>query len=597
MTGAGDRRRRIALLASIGLLSLLVVPYSAVHLDVARDVFTALRIARGESLPLLGPLLASVFHLGPAWYYALALPLLGGGGWLAAMLFVGAVAALQFPLAYLAGKALHSRAAGLAWALLLLLPTWSFFEWVFPLHTRWTAPAMLAGLLCALRFARGGKRRYAFGVGLAVALALHAHPSSLGLAPLGAVALWVGARRAGRGLAGPLLLATGGGVLPFIPWFVDQGRLGFPLLGAAQDWVASDAGGGSLWPLPAFAWQVLAGGTGYWVEVVMGAGRSAGALAMAAMVLPWLLALPGWRRLLGDPATRGMALAALGGALVIGATVVLLRPQLPFYMTTPLHVALGGVLAIGLAAGIRRALLPALATLALSAHLASVATVATAQVRGEWPAALLPMFHVLAPPAAPVPFALVPAYAMAPLGRWLCSGPVAVHGPLGARLVDDYLLAARLACAAPDVEIGGAANDARPRWIGLPRRMLRALRLDPGLRVGNFGLLPVRAVHGEPSAFRAPAEPVYPPLPPAAAPQPPRTYRIALPAGAHLAATRLGVALLPAPEVEVRHAGTLWAPRVADAHASVYGCADCGAVELEVVVRSHDPARVDLVVF
>lgn len=597
MSQHGSRAPRAALLAGLALASLLVVPYAAVHLDFARDVYVALRIARGESWPLLGPVLAGTFHLGPAWYYALALPLLAGGGWLAVVAFVGLVAALQFPLAYLAGKALHSRRAGLGWAVLLLLPSWSSFEPVFPLHTQWTAPALLAATLCAARFARRGRTKYAFGLGLAVALALHAHPSTLGLVPVAALALLAGARRGG-GLARPLAAAVLAGALPFVPWLVDQAVRGFPLLEAAGAWAASEAAGGSLRQLPGFAWQALAGGAGYWVAVVMGAGHWAGAIAAVALALAGVVALAGWHAILNDPARRAPAVAVLLAAAVVGGVAVALRPLLPFYMTTPLHVALCGVLALGIAA--LRWPRGAPATLALAVfgiHAASVAVVAAAQVRGAWPGAVLPMFHVLAPADRPQPVALLPAYAMAPLGAWLCAGPVAVHGPLGARLVHDYALAARIACRAPDVLVGGIHADPRPRWIGLPRHLLRALELDPALRVASFGLLPVRAVAGAPEAWQPPAEPRYPPLAPAFESPVARTFRVPLPAGAHLAVTNLGAVLVPEPEVEVRGDATLWTPLAADAHTRVYGCAGCAATELEVRIRSRDPARVDVVVF
>src|SRR5262245_27325546 len=68
-------------IAAFVVVYLVPAPYAAVHLDLARDIYTALRVAQGEKFPLLGPILASTLHLGPIWYYLLALPLLLGNSW------------------------------------------------------------------------------------------------------------------------------------------------------------------------------------------------------------------------------------------------------------------------------------------------------------------------------------------------------------------------------------------------------------------------------------------------------------------------------------------------------------------------------------
>ena len=119
---ARPRTCRIAgyvLLAVLVLLALARVPYAATHLDLARDIFVAWRFLHGEEVPLAGPVLAATIHLGPAWYWLLAALLALTRSWLGVLLLLGVLSALLYPLAYLAGKELHSRGTGLLWAVLL----------------------------------------------------------------------------------------------------------------------------------------------------------------------------------------------------------------------------------------------------------------------------------------------------------------------------------------------------------------------------------------------------------------------------------------------------------------------------------------------
>ena len=45
-----------------------------VTVDSIRDIYQANSIASGSSLPLTGPQLAHTVHLGPLWFYILAVP-------------------------------------------------------------------------------------------------------------------------------------------------------------------------------------------------------------------------------------------------------------------------------------------------------------------------------------------------------------------------------------------------------------------------------------------------------------------------------------------------------------------------------------------
>ena len=58
-------------------------PFAITHLDLARDIGIALGIVDLERWPLSGPPLNGTLHLGPVWYYVLALPLWLTHSWIA----------------------------------------------------------------------------------------------------------------------------------------------------------------------------------------------------------------------------------------------------------------------------------------------------------------------------------------------------------------------------------------------------------------------------------------------------------------------------------------------------------------------------------
>src|SRR5215471_18013631 len=101
------------------------VPFAVSHLDFARDVGVAYGIATGQRWPLQGPALDENLHLGPVWYYLLAVPLRLTHSWLVTVLVVALIASLKFPLAYALGSRLVDPLFGVLWALLLALPGWN----------------------------------------------------------------------------------------------------------------------------------------------------------------------------------------------------------------------------------------------------------------------------------------------------------------------------------------------------------------------------------------------------------------------------------------------------------------------------------------
>ena len=196
------------------------------------------------------PVLAGAIHLGPVWYWLLTALLAIGRSWSGTMLLLGLLAGAQFPLAYLTGKELHSRRAGALWALGLLVPAWSAFEWALPLHYLLSSTCVLAFALCAARYWRRPRRRYLVGVALFFVLALHAHPANAGLAFVG-LALLVWALRNRHCGWRDCALAAAVGLLPLLPYFAWDAAHGFADLASALRFVGGEHTGHlrAVWPL------------------------------------------------------------------------------------------------------------------------------------------------------------------------------------------------------------------------------------------------------------------------------------------------------------------------------------------------------------
>src|ERR1700681_2490029 len=117
----------------LAMLALIMIGYVGTSVmsvaipDTTRDVYAAYEITRGRWLPLEGPVFGGAIHLGPMWYYLLAIPLFVVHSWLALVLFAAAMAGLKFWFAYLCGSQLVDRDFALIWASCLAFPGWATF--------------------------------------------------------------------------------------------------------------------------------------------------------------------------------------------------------------------------------------------------------------------------------------------------------------------------------------------------------------------------------------------------------------------------------------------------------------------------------------
>lgn len=591
-------RAGLWLIAALLIVQLLRVPYAATHLDFARDLFVAWRFLHGEEVPLAGPVLAGTLHLGPAWYWLLAALLGMTRSWLGVVLLLGLLSATQVLLAWRVGRALHSERAGLLWAALLALPAWSSFEWMLPQHYVLTTPLVLAFLLCAVRFVQHGGGGAFAGMALSLVLAVHAHPSSIGLAWLAlgvfAHALWQ-RRLRWTAFAGAVAL----GLLPLLPYLLWSAQNDFADFHAGGAYLSDGRSTGTPATALPLLYQATLGGLHYWLDSLLG-WPSWALLALQCVLGALLLAAgAGLLQLYRDPARRPLLWLALAAVAAIALTTALIRSATPYYMTTPLRVVGLGALALGLAQLQWRAFAPWLRRFAigLALGLNLVCTVAAARflVAGNWPFDFQALFNVVGARAEPAPLLLLPAYAMRASGEFLCSEPAAsVHGAYARHLLYDYAMETRLSCARSDVQVGGA-DPARRHWLGLSRQLARQAGLAPDRRIGSLAVFPVRRVLAG-DAFAMPAQPVYPVHLPVVNPAQPRRYALRLAAGERLAVSTMAF-FIPAPTVEFI-AGSALRLLAEDGISRVYACDGCsGEIEVELIVTTAHFSDTDIVVF
>ena len=404
--------------------------------DSARDLIAAWDIAQGVQFPLRGPELYSTWHLGPIWYYLLAIPLFLTHSAALAALLVAALAGLKFPLAYRLGLAFGGIALARLALIAIALPGWWMFEWLVSSHTNLAATCLLGYTLLLLQWARTGQARQLALAGLVFSLAIHAHPTSMFWAVLAVPALHH--RHRHGGVHWPqLLMSAAMFVLPFAPMLWDEMHSGWPMWSGTREFVASRADP-SITRLPQFLRDLsMLDGSRMPSQFLPGATGLAIALHGLQVVLI-IAALAGL--LVPRAAGRKSAWLALISMLCASAFVMSLRPEIPYWMTYSLMPVMAATLALGwkrlLDAStmpiVRTPLLMLWAAAGLAFLLMSVARIdAAADGRVATPYRVVggyadPLKRV----DATIPNATFPVIAQEQLTRWLCAQahPISLHG-------------------------------------------------------------------------------------------------------------------------------------------------------------------------
>lgn len=231
------RAWHLVLLAAFMLVWIYAAIGSNGMYDGYRDMFMAESIVSRTAFPLNGPVIGYIFHLGPAWYYLLAAPLLLFHNPAMVNATVGLLGSLQFPLAYQLGRRFESSRLGILFALALALPGWSAFQLVMLTHVCVVVTCSLFGALTTWRYREHPCSARAVVLGLALSSMLHAHPTTILLIGIFAVAA-ITATPASRRLA-HVGVAICAALLPFVPMFAYQAMHGWPDLTSASAYASN----------------------------------------------------------------------------------------------------------------------------------------------------------------------------------------------------------------------------------------------------------------------------------------------------------------------------------------------------------------------
>jgi hypothetical protein len=573
--------------------------------DTSRDVAAALAIRNLDAFPLHGPaLFASALHLGPLWFYVLALPLMLHPSWLAAALFVPALGSLQFPLAYAAGRRLVDHRFGLLWCAMLALPGWGSFELVGFAHTNVVPASVMLVLYTLVRLGQDRRPVWIVWAAGALSLATQVHPSPVAFAPI-ALVVAVRAVRAAGTLLRWGLVALVVAALPFVPLAIEQLIAPSPQLQQSGDYIQRMVRGANLAHLPALLFGILVRGPRIVADAFL---ASPPGLAVAVWTVTLgleLAAVAGlmfaWRQ------RRALMLIALAVAATVAVAVAWVRPVTPFYMTYALLPPFAGVGALGLhalchRAGARGAMLctASIGTL-FALHIAMVVGIGHTIVSGHLTMPVVSRLDIKQDdPSPPVPEPSLAAYAVDASGAWLCArqGPVVLHATY-AFLEDMYLgLDQRLHCGSRDVRLIGANPAHAAHYAGLAKPLWAALGWRAPLMIGGLGVAPVARVLGPREGYAVPDGSVYPPHQIATGPVRTAEMEASVPGNEALVVSVPYAIWTPAPTLRVRANGVAQSPLARDAISAVYVCRVCDAqspVTWRIEIDAVAPERVDVI--
>ena len=235
MNGRLAAALRWTLLAGLVLAACLPAPHVALWPDPVRDLSASLDLARGERVPLAGPPINFGPHLGPAWTWLQALPLLVAHSLAAVSVFVALVGAFKLVLLYLLGRQLSGPRLGLCFVAAATFPSIAAYQWHVFFHPNWVEAAIVASLAMSVSAVRAASIARLYAAAALLGLAIQMHPTALFYLPFVLFALGSIARGRARLLHGVGALATIGA------WF-----LPLPFAGEVPHAQLAQAGAGRI---------------------------------------------------------------------------------------------------------------------------------------------------------------------------------------------------------------------------------------------------------------------------------------------------------------------------------------------------------------
>ena len=516
-------KRNIPSVNAIGwtCVLLLIAAYVAalvhgvVSIDVARDLYWGQRIATGEALPLIGPPVGTTMLLGPVWYYLVAAVLGVSGSLTVYFSLMGCLLASKFALAYVVGKRWLGPAFGVSLAVAAAVPGVASYQMLGMGHPWFVEAALWWAAWCALRLHDApDQTRWATGLGLAAALALHAHPTAVLLLPWALVVIVaLPARHRWRALIVSGLAAFA----VFSPWLLGTVFPALAAPGAADNAVGPSGIGGSIAGVSGIAPNV------FWVQA-----KNIFDSLLSNSMMGSLLASLVWASVL-TATVVGIVMASMTARLrrtLIGsllslmwtvAAVALLRNHTPFYMLFVALMPLSVVFAVAWVALIeggarwRHALWIFVIVAVVALHL----VVAAGLVR----IAGLGMVNSYLPLHSDMQDVSTTAHRESvlasttrdALARWLCAqtNAVSLHGDIASAFDVGLHIETDLACRQRrrSDNVGGGHQP----YVGLPKSVWKQAGLQPTELIGAYGLAPANRVFSPAASLPAASGKRYPP--------------------------------------------------------------------------------------
>jgi hypothetical protein len=493
-TGFAEPRALFPAPTRFWLVAFLMAAYTAGYAwsvpsaDTADEILRAYEIRHALAYPLEGPFLGGALHLGPLWFYLMALPLWISESWLAVALFIGFVCSLKFPLAYLCGRRLIDADFGLLWAVAMFVPGWPSLEQLVFLNPNAVAAATLAVFALSLRGLQERIEWPIFAVlGLALAVALHVHPTSVPIFALVVPVLWIHHRRGQCASSASIAIAAGFVVL-FVPYVISQVRSDFADFASATAYMSGQVSIRNIVNTPGVIANYLLTGPAVIAEYLMHWNPdSAAALGVASAVFA-LASLAAYFH----PHSRSRLLQLVAALLVFAAWVACTRPTTPLQFTWilgPIVAALMALAVWSLGCVPRlRPLVWAIVAVSLAFNVFAIRSMAREVWNGEGhlPSRIMDIKNKL--PQVIFRDVWFPALSHRDLGQVLCdAGEVSLHGHLAYIADKDLGLDALLACNDRS-RLSLLGSDAPTHYFGMTRLFWRALRGTPECWIGSLGL-------------------------------------------------------------------------------------------------------------
>lgn len=482
--------------------------FAPAGVDSIRDIYQANAIASGAAFPLTGPQLAHSIHLGPLWFYILAIPAAMFGSWGSIAFVVFFLSSLKFWLAYVLGKELHSARLGLLFAVFLALPSWSSIQLAIWTHTTVLETTLLLYILILLRSYFSPSTWNWFLTGFCFSLALHAHPTALPFIILLPLA-WPSLSQRWH-WSGWLLLGI---AVPFLPYGVDQLVNGFPDLAALQHYQAGELNPGGPIAMLKLLYSVVVTGPNLFYKTALPAY-----MATIAIVAHWVLILASLSFCLQrihntETKLKQLVMVALALLLTVVVFVALIRARTPWHFAYAPSFVLAFIYAVATTIALKPEhkfnLQTLVSTTIIVLFLAAMSGASYKLYTNSIKFQYLVLYDVknLKSPWGATSLE-IPAFDSKTHGNFLCeSAPVVLHGPYAA-MVDSHVgMEAEMSCGKRDnILVGGTSKPSEHKHItGVTVEMSRALGAEPDSQVGNVYFYKPLAVSdaGSPIALAA----------------------------------------------------------------------------------------------